>query len=179
MPSIHLKKQFLCALFATLTAIFSQISIPLPFTPVPINLATLAILLAAALLGVKHAVLSQLLYLLLGLCGLPVFAQFSSGAGILLGPTGGYLIGYLLIALVCGLLMEQKNKGNLRFFPIPFIFCIGIFFCYAAGTWWFMYSTHTPLLPALLSCVLPFLPGDALKIITASILTKKLKQNFI
>lgn len=179
MSSVQLKNQILCALFATLTSIFSQILLPLPFTPVPINLATLAIFLSAGLLEVKYSVLSQILYLILGFIGLPVFAQFTSGPSILLGPTGGYLIGYVLIALICSFLIQQRKKQTAVSLPLPVIFMIGIFFCYTAGTLWYMYSTHTQLLPSLFLCVFPFLPGDILKIITATILVKKLDRIFI
>ncbi|MEA4988514.1 MAG: biotin transporter BioY [Anaerovorax sp.] len=177
MSNLKLKKQILSALFATLTAIFSQILIPLPFTPVPINLATLAIFLSATLLGTTYATLSQILYLLLGLVGLPVFAHFSGGAAIVLGPTGGYLIGYVLIALVSGFLIKQNQKQKYSFLTLPIILSIGMLFCYLPGTLWFMYVTHTKLLPALSLCVFPFLLGDALKIIVATILTKKLKKH--
>ncbi|WP_206459958.1 biotin transporter BioY [Anaerovorax sp. IOR16] len=177
MSNSKLKKQILCALFAALTAIFSQILIPLPFTPVPINLATLAIFLSTTLLGTYYGTLSQILYLLLGLVGLPVFAHFSGGASIVLGPTGGYLIGYVLIALVSGLLIELSQKQGYAFLTLPVALAAGMLFCYLPGTLWFMYVTHTKLLPALSLCVFPFLLGDALKIITATILTKKLKKH--
>jgi len=176
MPSVQLKKQILCALFATLTSIFSQILLPLPFTPVPINLATLAIFLSAGLLGVKDSILSQILYLTLGFVGLPVFSQFTSGPSILLGPTGGYLIGYVLIALICSFLIQQRKKQTGVVLPLPVIFMVGMFFCYISGTLWYMFSTHTQLLPSLFLCVFPFLPGDILKIMAATILIKKLDK---
>lgn len=104
----------LAALFAALTAVFSQISFPLPFTPVPINLATLAFMLAGSLLGPSAGLLSQLVFLCLGLCGLPVFAEFTGGPGILFGPTGGYIPGYAAGACVIGLLFEHLPASTCR-----------------------------------------------------------------
>lgn len=165
-PSKHLIP---AALFAALTAVFSQISVPLPFTPVPVNLATLSFFLAGGLLGPKYGLLSQIVYMCLGLVGLPVFAQFTSGPAILLGPTGGYIIGYGLGAFICGFAagLQKPLKSALLFFA-------GLLACYAAGTLWFMYSTGNGLISALSMCVLPFLPGDALKITAAVLLVRRL-----
>lgn len=188
----------LCGLFAAITAICSWINIPIGITPVPINLATFAVLLGGAFLGAKAGAVSQLVYLLLGLIGLPVFHGFTSGPGVLAGPTGGYLIGYIMCALFVGALATKsprkkspsgepfpsgetfpsgkvhpsdKRKGTaLR---LAWVFCGGFLICYAFGTLWFMISTHTPLLASLMACVLPFLPGDILKIILAVMICKR------
>lgn len=96
----------LTALFAAVLAVASWISVPLPFTPVPVNLATLAVTLAGALLGCKYGTLSVLVYILLGAVGVPVFAGFTGGLGHLAGPTGGYIIGYLSSAFICGIIMD-------------------------------------------------------------------------
>ena len=91
------------ALMAALTAVGAQISIPLPFTPVPFTLQVPMVVLSGLLLGVRYGALSQVVYLLLGAIGLPVFAKFSAGLGIILGPTGGYLVSYPFAAAVAGL----------------------------------------------------------------------------
>lgn len=164
----------LAALFTALTAICAYISIPLPFTPVPITLATLAATLSGALLGPKYGVLSQVVYLLLGAVGVPVFHNFTGGLGILTGPTGGYLIGYLTMAFLTGLIICQAKKGT----SIPVIaiaMIIGLASCYLLGTAWFMISSGTALIPSLVSCVIPFLPGDAVKTIVGCFLIKKLR----
>lgn len=159
------------SLFAALTAVFSQISIPLQFTPVPINLATLSVLMSGALLGSRGGALSQIVYVLLGTIGIPVFAQLTGGIGILLGPTGGYIIGYILAAFVTGIIVE-KTKHNIFFYLIAMT--IGIITCYTVGTMWFMFITKTDLIKSLSMCVIPFIIGDVLKIFTASFLTLRL-----
>lgn len=158
-----------CALFAALTAVCSQIAIPLP-SLIPINLATLSVFLCGALLGAKWGLVSQLVYLLLGFVGLPVFAGFRAGPAALLGPTGGYLIGYLLAALLVGLLL----CGQPAKWMLPVSMLAGMCGCYALGTAWYMLSTGSALLPALMACVFPFLVGDAAKIAAASIVTARL-----
>lgn len=97
----------MAALFAALTAVCSQIQIPLPM--VPINLALFAVHLAGALLGAKWGALSITAYALLGVVGAPVFAGFSSGPAVLFGKTGGYILGYILCALLVGLLSDRKS----------------------------------------------------------------------
>ncbi|MEG1584829.1 MAG: biotin transporter BioY [Anaerovorax sp.] len=179
----------LCALFAALTGICSAIAIPLPFTPVPVNLATLAVALAGGLLGFKYGTLSMIVYVLLGAVGAPVFSNFTGGLGILAGPTGGYIIGYISAAFLTGFvifLFDEKHAGKRSdcgsqgkrktgAWVYGFAALVGFLSCYALGTIWFMASTGTGLWPALIMCVFPFLPGDALKIICMSLLVKKLR----
>ena len=112
MQSIHTRELTAAALFCALTAICSQISLPLPFTPVPINLAAFAVLAAAGLLGCRGAVLSVAAYLLLGAAGVPVFAGFRGGLSVLAGPTGGYLAGYLAAAWITGWLLKAPSAGD-------------------------------------------------------------------
>lgn len=167
------KKLILCALFAALTAVCSMISIPLPFTPVPINLATLSVFLAGGLLGSRDGAISQGVYVVLGAVGLPVFHSFTGGFGILTGPTGGYIIGYVAAAWLTGLLTEKLGH---RFIKNVFSMIAGLAACYTLGTFWFMYITSTGLAAALMMCVVPFLIGDAVKILAGSILVKKLHK---
>ncbi len=166
---MHTRPLTTAALFAALTAVFSQIAIPTPWM-VPVNLATCSVFLAGAVLGARWGTLSQLVYLALGACGLPVFSGFRGGVQALLGPTGGYLIGYVLAALTVGLLAQHfRFRGGL----ILSMAC-GLLLCYALGTAWFMFSTASPLPRALTLCVLPFLPGDACKILLSAWLAKRL-----
>ncbi|MCL2493626.1 MAG: biotin transporter BioY, partial [Clostridiales bacterium] len=92
----------LCAVFAALTGVLSQIQIPLPFTPVPINLALLPVFICGGALGAKRGAVSMVIYILLGAVGAPVFVGFSGGVGALAGPTGGYILGYLPAAVIMG-----------------------------------------------------------------------------
>ena len=171
----------LCGLFAALMAICSLISIPLGFTPVPVNLATLGVFLAGGLLGKKYGTISIAVYVLLGAVGVPVFAGFRGGLSVLVGPTGGYIIGYIAAAFLVGLLTELLVPKAGRSAGREILACIiamiiGLFACYLLGTLWFMISTHTGVWAALVSCVFPFLPGDALKIAAGAILTQKLRR---
>lgn len=171
----------LIALFSALTAVFSQIAVPLPFTPVPINLATLAFMLSGSLLGASSGFFSQLIFLLLGFCGLPVFAEFSGGPGVLFGPTGGYLVGYAIGALVIGFLFSKQSASALhKSRPVSIcIFLSGLFICYFLGTVWYMYETKSGLLTSFLMCVPPFLPGEVLKIAAAVLITERLPHTFL
>ncbi len=161
----------ICALFTAFTAICSQIQIPLPM--VPINLALFAVHLAAILLGGKYGSLSILTYILLGLVGVPVFAGFTGGVGVLFGKTGGYIIGYLLDVLVISLILQGKTAS----FPkLCLAMAGGTLACYAFGTIWFMLLTKMNLWTSLVYCVFPFLPGDAVKIILCGIAAPKLQK---
>ncbi len=163
-----MKTRQLCytALFAALTAVCSQLAIPTPWQ-IPISMSTLAVFLSGALLGAKWGTLAQAVYLLLGLVGVPVFAGFRGGFQVLAGPTGGYLIGYLAAAALTGLLISRVRT---RWMP-PVAMVVGLAACYAFGTAWFVILNQTPLGAALGMCVLPYLPGDALKIVAATLIT--------
>lgn len=111
MEKIKLKGMIFAALFAALTAAVAWFKIPLPFTPVPITLQTLAVLLSGAMLGSYYGALSMMIYIGVGAIGLPVFAGGSSGIGVLLGPTGGYLLSYPVASFVIGKMLEKKKLG--------------------------------------------------------------------
>lgn len=182
----------LSALFAALTAVGSWISIPLPFSPVPINLATLSVFLAGGLLGPAGGAASQAVFVALGAVGLPVFHSFTGGVGILAGPTGGYLIGYIAAAWIAGTgfatgraqtdpaagAASTKPAAAVNKKPPLYrgaaVLAVALLACYSLGTLWFMVSTGTGLAAALLLCVVPFLPGDAVKIAAALLLIRKL-----
>ena len=112
MEKNKLKGMVFAALFAALTAAVAWFKIPLPFTPVPITLQTLAVLLSGAMLGAYYGALSMIIYLALGALGLPVFAGGSSGIGALLGPTGGYLFSYPIASFVIGKMLEKKKLNR-------------------------------------------------------------------
>lgn len=169
---ITTKKIVICSLFVALMSIFAQISIPLGFTPVPINLGPMIVLLCGAILGSKLGALSMLIYLMIGAIGAPVFANFSGSFGIIIGPTGGYIIGYIACAFIVGILIEKLSFTN---FTIVISMILGMIACYTIGTIWFMIITKTELVASITLCVLPFIPGEILKIIAATSLTKKLR----
>ena len=151
----------LIALFAAILCIAAPFSISAG--PIPITLATLAIYLAAVLLDTKKAVAAVAVYLLLGAVGLPVFSGFSGGIHRLIGPTGGYLIGYLPCAFLTAFLIEKVK----HFWSYPLGMILGTAVLYGFGTAWYCLQSHTSFSAALPACVFPFLPGDALKIIAA------------
>ena len=164
----------LSAVFAALVAVCSQIQIPV--APVPINLATFAIFMTAGLLGYRHGTLSLIVYVLLGSVGAPVFAGFSGGFGVIAGPTGGYIAGYILTAFITGYIIEKKTTGFEKpSYPVLILsMVLGLAACYLLGTIWFIHITGWSLVKALVSCVLIFLPGDALKIALSTILLRRL-----
>ena len=162
------------ALFAVLITICSWISIP---TAVPFTLQTFGVFAAAIILGGKRASISVLIYLLLGAVGLPVFAGFSSGAAVLLGTTGGYLIGFIFTALFMWV-TEKLTKGR----PVLVILSMiaGLIICYAFGTIWFMqvYARNSGpigIMTALGWCVFPFIIPDLIKIVLAYIIGTRVK----
>ena len=161
----------LTALMAALTAICSQIQIPLPM--IPINLALFAVHLSGALLGWKYGALSMVVYALLGVIGAPVFAGFGSGPAVLFGKTGGYILGYILCALIVGAL---SRKFAFSFKNLCLEMLLGVAVCYAFGTIWFMVLTGMNLATSMSYCVIPFLPGDAVKILLAAFLALRLRK---
>lgn len=161
----------LCSLFAAMTAVFAQISIVLPFTPVPINFGPFIVLLSGALLGSRMGATSMIVYILIGAVGMPVFANFSAGVGKLAGPTGGYIVSYILVAFVTGYMIEKL--GN-KLSVVLLSMTVGMIICYVCGTAWFMVLTKNNLVASLGMCVFPFIPGDIFKIVAGAILSNKL-----
>lgn len=184
----NLYKLVLTGIFTAVVAVCSWITVPLPFTQVPINLAILGVLLAGGFLGSKYGSLSLLIYILLGAVGIPVFAGFGAGLGTLAGPTGGYIAGYILCALIAGIgsavsvsSTSRKSSGSREASPHPalrlaFFMALGVIVCYAFGTIWYVILMKTSLWAGLLLCVFPFIPFDALKIATAVFLVRRLRH---
>lgn len=143
------------AAFIGLISIGAWVSIP--FFPVPLTLQTLFVLLAGAIMK-RYAIIPVSLYLVLGALGLPVFHTGATGLGILLGPTGGYLAGFVIAALVVGLFYECKS-ATMKITGL----LAGTGLIYLCGVSWLMYSLSVGFVPAVISGVLPFLPGDLIK----------------
>lgn len=165
-------------LFTALIAVCSQICIPTPPGIPPVTMQTFAMFLAGGLLGWKRGTLSVVIYLLIGLIGIPVFSQFKSGLGALLGMTGGYLIGFVFTAFIIGIMTEKLGK---KLWVLLVSMTAGLLVCYVFGTVWFMvvYSQTKGtigLWSALSLCVFPFLLFDAGKIAVAAILVNRLSK---
>lgn len=165
------QKIVLIGLMTAVTCILGPLSIPLPFSPVPISLTNFAIFLAVFVLGMKDATISFLIYLLLGAVGVPVFASFSAGLGKLVGPTGGYLFGFIFLALIMGFFMEHFDR---KIVPTIVGMVIGMAVCYIFGTVWLAKLMSLSFKEALALGVLPYLAGDTAKIIIAVIAGPKL-----
>ena len=162
----------LMGLMAAVTCILAPMSIQLP-GGVPISLTNFVVYLAVFLLGWKKGTISYCIYLLIGLIGLPVFSGFTGGMGKLAGPTGGYLIGFVLMAIISGYFIEAfPGKGYMYILGM----ILGTAVDYALGTAWFMIQTKMELGAALAACVFPFLIGDALKIIAATFIGPSLRK---
>ena len=137
------------------------------FTYQPCDLFSLFIL------GTKKGTISYLIYLLIGLVGIPVFSGFTSGPGKLFGPTGGYLIGFIPLALIAGYFINHfHNKKALRFLGM----ILGTAVCYALGTTWLAIQAHMGFQAALMAGVVPFLPGDFIKMILALLIAPQIRK---
>ncbi|MDO4292534.1 MAG: biotin transporter BioY [Eubacteriales bacterium] len=161
------RQMALIGVMTAVTCIAAPFSIPIPVSPVPLSLTTMVLYLAIYVLGTKNAFISYVIYLLLGLVGLPVFSGFSGGPGKLAGPTGGYLIGFLFMIPLTGILFEKCGKSILRQIGAM---ALGTLVCYLFGTVWLCLSLHLSFFGGLGVGVLPYLPGDAVKIILAAFL---------
>ncbi len=161
------------ALVAAALCILSPLTIPLPFSPVPLSLTILVIYLGVYVLGMKWGTAACLIYILIGLTGIPVFAGFTGGPAKLFGPTGGYIIGYLFVALFSGLFIDRFETRRLLHIPGM---VLGTGVCYLLGTAWLAHQASMSFEAALWAGVIPFLPGDVLKIIAALLLGPVLRR---
>ncbi|MDE5973732.1 MAG: biotin transporter BioY [Eubacterium sp.] len=157
-------------LFAALIAVCAWISIPMT---VSFTLQTCAVCLTAGLLGWKRGTLTVIIYILLGMIGLPVFTGFKSGIAAVTGPTGGYIVGFIFTALIVGFAADKLGK---KLWMNVIFMAIGILVCYLFGTIWFMIAYKVTFASALTTCVVPFLIPDAVKIAVAAILVNRLKK---
>lgn len=168
---IRTKQMVLIALMTAVTCVLGPLSIPLPFSPVPISLTNFAIFLAIFVLGMKSGTISFIIYLLLGAVGVPVFSSFRGGFQVLAGPTCGYLIGFIFLALIMGFALDHFDR---KLVPTIIGMIIGMAVCYAFGTVWLAKLLSLSFKEGLMMGVIPYLPGDAAKIIIAAIVGPKL-----
>ena len=170
--TITIKKMAIVSLMTAILCILSPVSIPIFISPVPVSLGVLAIYLTAYVLKPVESLISVVLFLLLGIFGLPVFSGYSGGVAKILGPTGGYLVGFLFTVYISSLFIHLK-KGII--FDILGMI-LGLALCYILGTIWFSYQQGKGFLASLLLCVVPFLLGDAIKIAVASIIGPEISK---
>jgi len=167
------KELAVIGIFATVTAVLAQIAIPIPFSPAPISFGMVGVYMTAILLKPKHAVYAQVCYLLLGAVGLPVFGNFRGGVGALIGPTGGYLLTYPLMAWIVSMSLnsmisrqlELINKKVWIFIKAGLSMLVAHTVLYAGGTAWLSISINITFISALTIAVYPFIVLDILKIV--------------
>ncbi len=170
---LSVRELTLIAIGIALITICSWISVPLT---IPVTLQTFAVCLVTALLGLKMGLWSVIGFILLGAVGIPVFSGFRGGVGVLLGVTGGYIVGFLFTALTVGLAVKRFGRS----FPVLILsMVLGILLCYAFGTAWFMIiytrgGNAVTLGSALGMCVVPYLIPDGIKIVLAAVLVRRL-----
>ena len=167
------KEVLICSFTVIMMAILSQITIPI--WPVPINTTHIAIFVAACLLTPKMVVISHCMFLALGIVGLPVFSNFGFGLATLLGPTGGFLLGYIFCALVVSVLSKRSNTS----FFLARSMAIGLLVNYVFGISFLMLVLRVDIFQALLFGFFPFIIGDTVKIIFSIMLVKRIRKTLI
>ena len=160
------------ALFTAVIVIMAQISIPMPMG-VPMTMQTFAITLAAVVLGAKLSTFSTLIYLLLGAVGVPVLAGFSGGLDKFVGPTGGFLISFPLMAFIIGFGVEHRKAFKGAYVTA---LVIGTISNYVVGVIMFCILTKSPVMTGITACVVPFIPTAILKAILASVLGFEIRK---
>lgn len=163
------------ALAAAIIAVCSWISIPIG--SVPVTMQTFAVAVCGLLIGYKNGTVAVLVYIFLGVIGLPVFSLFRSGVSTILGATGGYMLGFVFISFFGGLFSQKfKDKSHLCFIGL----CIGLVLCYVSGTAWYLLvylgeTGKSGLISALSVCVIPYIIPDLIKIALACVVSKAVK----
>lgn len=160
MKKITTYEMAMCGIMAALMCIAGPLSVPIG--PIPVTLTNLVIYFALAVIGTRLTLVSYVIYLLLGAAGLPVFSGFAGGLAKLSGPTGGYLVGFILMILIGGVIYERSARkpviGGAGMF-------LGLAAAYVFGTAWFVYQMEVGVGYALTVCVWPFVPFDLVKIV--------------
>jgi len=179
MNQSRIFKYIYAGLFAAVLAVLSQLAIPMPGA-VPLTLQTFGVALCAYVLGWKFGTLSYLVYFLLGLAGVPVFSNFTGGIGKLFGPTGGFLIGFFLLSVGCGLFTHycrtyrmRKNEQTLS------LLCgiLGLLFCHLLGILQVSLLTKSSFVTSFLLVSAPYLIKDLISVVIAFFLAKPLRRH--
>lgn len=167
------KKLVITGLMSALMCVLSPFSLPL-FGGIGLSLGIMVVLFMAYVLELPMGTISCGIYILLGIVGLPVFAGFSGGIGVLLGPTGGFIGGYIILSLIAGIFVKIGKGNRLVFFGGALF---GLLCCYLLGTLWYMHVSNVSFVPAITVCVLPYVIFDIVKIVIVCILGPILKKN--
>ena len=162
------------ALSVSIMCILGPIIIPLPFSPIPISITQIGLYLSIYFLGYKLATYCTLIYILMGLIGLPVFSGYSGGLQKLTSPTGGYLIGFIFLTFISGIFIE-KYTNNLYLTILGYT--LGNLLCYSLGSIWLSYSTNISIKTAFIIGVIPYIFTDILKVIVYIVIGTRLRRN--
>ena len=157
-----IRQMAMIAVITAVTCVLAPMSVPIG--PVPISLTNLVIYFGLYVLGTKNGTISYFIYLLIGLVGLPVFSGFTGGPGKLFGPTGGYLIGFIPMAIIAGFFIHIFHA---KWYASLIGMILGTIVCYALGTVWFCFQANYTVSAALAVCVIPFIPADLIKMVLA------------
>lgn len=174
MKNNTLKMWILAALFSSFIAIFAQLTLPLPI--VPITGQTFAIGLAVTILGLRYGTLSILLYILLGAIGIPVFSLMTGGIGILVGPTGGYIIGFIPTAIIMGYYLERYGYTKKHAIISNLL---GMLITLTVGTIWLKFGSNLTWTAALIGGAIPFIFVGILKAIAAALAGIVIRERLI
>ena len=170
------KKIVFTALFAALTAVCGFISIPVPGTPIPIVLQNMLVVLTGLMLGPVWGVAATVLFLAAGALGLPVFSGGTGGVARLIGPTGGFLYGYALATLAAGLIAQRPKYGvRTPVLRLVLATVLGFVVMYIPGVLHFMRVMDKTFSQTMTLCVVPYIPGDIIKMVVAVLLSSKLR----
>lgn len=163
------------ALLSAVICILAPLSIPIG--AVPISFTNLVLYFSVYIIGARNTVISYVIYYILGIVGLPVFSGFTGGFAKAVGPTGGYLIGFVFMIIICGIFVKMFKSKLLHIMGMV----LGTAAAYAVGTAWYCFEAKSNVISALAVCVAPFIIGDIIKIILAAIFGPKIKKrvNFI
>ena len=173
-PALSIRHMAMIAVITAVTCVLAPMS--LPIGPVPISLTNLVIYFGLYVLGTKNGTISYLIYLLIGLVGIPVFSGFTGGPAKLFGPTGGYLIGFIPMALIAGFFI---HKFHAKWYASLIGMILGTIVCYALGTAWLAFQLGLDLHQALMAGVIPFLPGDFIKMILAMLIGPVIRKQLL
>lgn len=175
-PIFQTRQLALTGLLTAVICILAPLSLNIPISPVPVSLGFLAIYFVISVAGMKLGTLSVAIYILLGLAGLPVFTGFTGGPGKLFGPTGGYIVGYIFMALLSGFFID-KWKNKLLMSVLGMV--LGSVVCYLFGTVWLACQASLTFPEALAAGVLPYIPFDVLKMVIAMTVGAQLRRRLM
>lgn len=178
MKKFTVKTIVLCAMFAALCCATAPVSIPLP-GGVPVTLQTAAVFLTALLLGPLYGFVAVLVYVLLGAVGLPVFAGLSGGIGSLVGLSGGFIMSWPFAAALAGFLyykFGRNEKGLKKYATMIIAMLLGSVIIYTVGLTQFIFLTKMSISASLAACMIPFIPGDVLKMVLVAIIVPTLER---